>query len=183
MRYELKVNRAELAEGLNRLRKLAKPKTNMEAVLSFEKGMFLMYLNGVTIQATAEGELPGLIRITGTRAINLSKILPTDNPLLIALEDERVSIGSLTIPCTWVNAEPHPVQLSIDPPLTELLGAKLKYTEQEIFTSGLSNPVNDAEAQRKRLIRRAANVLEPLGVRLADVEQLVDSTLRRINNL
>lgn len=184
MRHELEVNRAELVEGLEKLRKLVKkPKPHMEAVFSFEEGNLVVFLNGVSIFASAEGSLPGMARISGIRAISLSKAIPTDDPLTVALEEGRLSFGSLSIPCTWHDVEPNPIQLPIDPPLTVMLGVRMKYSEDEIFKSGLSKPVGEAEAQRNMLIRRAANALEPLGVHISDVERLVDDTLRRINNL
>jgi hypothetical protein len=155
----------------------------MDAVLSYENGMLEICLNGHTIQATAEGSLPGLTRISGIRTINLSKVLPTDDPLIIAFDGERLYMGSFSIPCVWHNVEANPIQLPIDPSLTTLLGLRLQYKEDEIFTSGFSQLVNEAEGKRKMLVRRAANVLEPLGVRLEDVERLVDEAVRRANHL
>jgi hypothetical protein len=184
MRYELKVNRSELANGLETLRKLVKkPKPNMEAVFSFEDGLLEVYLNGFTVQAHAEGELPGLTRIPGVKAINLSKVLPTDDPLIIALEEERFYIGSLSIPCYWDNVRPRPIEIPNDAPLTTLLGVRLQYSHDDIFASGLLKPVNEAVNKRKMLVKRAANILEPLGVSLEEVERLVDDAVKRANHL
>jgi hypothetical protein len=184
MRYELKVNRSELFEGLEVLRKTVKKlKQNVDAVLTYRNGMLEVYLNGVEVKASAEGSLPGMTRIPSTQAIKLSKVLPNDDPLTIALEGERLYIGSMSLPCIWHNAEPNPIELEIDPPITTLLGVKMKYSEDDIFKSGLSKAVSEAEAQRIMLTRRAANVLEPLGVRQADLERLIEETLRRINKV
>jgi len=51
MRHELRVNRAELADGLTRLRKALKRKATLEAVLTFEKGFFVVFLHGISIEA------------------------------------------------------------------------------------------------------------------------------------
>lgn len=181
MRYELKVIRKELLDGLILLRKTAKPKKNMQAVFSFEKGNFVVFVNGVSIEASAEGEFPGLIRIPAPQAITLSKLLPPEDPLTVAHDEQRLYIGTFSMPCTWHNVAAHPVQLPIDAPLPTLLGLRLKYTHEEIFQSGYSNPLSEAEHKRGMLITKAANALEPLGVKRADVEKLVDETVNRIN--
>jgi hypothetical protein len=183
MRYELKVNRAELISGLNLLRKTAKPKKNMEAVLSFEKGNFVVFVNGVSIEASAEGEFPGLARIPAAQAITLSKVLPPEDPLTIAHDEKELYIGTFSMPCAWSNVDPHPIQLPIDAPLPLLLGLRLKYTDQQVFQSGYSNPLGEAERKRKLLITKASNALEPLGVKRADVEKLVDEAVRIVNKL
>jgi hypothetical protein len=183
MRHELKVNRSELLDGLIRLKKAAKPKKNMEAVLSFERGNFVVFINGVSIDASASGEFPGLVRIDASKAINLAKALPSEDPLTIAHDEERLYIGTFSLGCTWHNVQLHPVQLPIDPPLPLLLGLRLKHSNQEIFQSGYSNPVGEAEHKARMLITKAANALEPLGVKRADIEKLVDDAVRAANNV
>ena len=183
MRHELRVNREQLVSGLNTLRKAAKPKKNMEAVLSFEKGNFVVYVNGVSIDSSAEGEFPGLVRIPAPQAITLAKVLPPEDPLTVAHDEKRLYIGTFSMPCVWHNVDPHPVQLPIDAPLPVLLGLRLNHTDEEIFQSGYSNPLGEAEHKRKMLITRAANALEPLGVKRAEVEGLVDEAVKRINKV
>jgi hypothetical protein len=73
--------------------------------------------------------------------------------------------------------------LPIDASLPLLLGLRLKHTDEEIFQSGHSNPVGEAEQKRKMLITKAANALEPLGVKRADIEKLVDEAVKRINRI
>lgn len=181
MRHELKVNRKDMIDGVNRLRKAAKPKKTMEAVLSFDGGDFVVFVNGVSINASASGSFPGLVRIPATKFINLSQFLPAEDPLPIGHDGERLYIGTLSIPCTWHNVQGHAVQLPIDASLPLLLGLRLKYSDQEIFQSGYSNLLGEAEYKAKLLITKAANVLEPLGIERADVETLVDQSVKRLN--
>jgi len=181
MRHEIKVNRKELLDGLIRLKKAAKPRKHMEAVLSFEKGNFVVFINGVSVEASATGEFPGLVRIDATKAINLAKVLPPDDPLTIAHDEERIYFGTFSLGCTWHNVQAHPVQLPIDAPLPLLLGLRLKYSDQEIFQSGYSNPLGEAEHKAKMLITKAANALEPLGVKRGDVEKLVGEAVKQAN--
>lgn len=181
MRYELKVNRKELIDGLNFLRKVAKPKESMKVLLSCEEGNFVVCVNGVSIDAEASGEFPGFVHISAAQAINLSRVLPPEDPLTIALDGDRLFIGSLSITCVWDDVEPNLIQLPINASLPTVLGLKLKYTEQEISQSGLSNLLSEAEEKQKLLILKAAKVLESLGVARGDVERLVDETVRKFN--
>jgi len=183
MRYELRVNRSDLAASLNMLRKTVKRKTKLDAVFTFEKGMLVVFLDGVAVETPAEGEFPGMVRIPGIKALTLFQVLPAEDPLTIAHDGERLYIGSFSMPCIWHNVEPNPIQLPIDAPLPVLLGLRLKYSDQEIFQSGLSNPLSEAERKRKLLTTKAANNLEPLGVTRAEVEKLVEQAVRSINKL
>jgi len=64
-----------------------------------------------------------------------------------------------------------------------LLGLKLKYTDEQIFQSGYSNPLGEAEHKRKMLITKGANALQPFGVARVNVEKLVDETVKHLNNI
>ena len=99
MRYELNVNRIELVEGLKKLSKLVKRKTKGDAILSLDNGVFVVSLDGISVESPAEGEFPGLVRIPGVMALTLSKILPADDPLLVAHDQQRLHIGTFSIPC------------------------------------------------------------------------------------
>jgi hypothetical protein len=181
MRHELKVNRAELADGLRTIRKSVKRKTMMDAVFSFEKGNLVVFLDGVQIEATAEGVFPGMVRIPGIKALSLSDLLPDEDPLRIAHDGERLYLGTFSMPCTWHNVEPNTIQLPMDAPFTVLLGLPLKYTDQEIFQSGLSKPLQQAQARRKLLTTKAVNLLAEFGVSRIEVEKLVEETIKRLN--
>jgi hypothetical protein len=181
MRHELQVNRAELVEGLTNLRKAVK-RTVMDAVFTYEKDKLIVFLDGVQIEAAAVGKFPGMVRIPGTKALSLSQVLPKDDPLTIAHDEQRLFIGTFSMPCTWHDVEPKPIQLPMDAPLPVLLGLPLKYSDQGVFQSGLANPLAEAIRKRKMLVTKAANALEPLGVKRGEVEKLVDEVVRQINN-
>jgi hypothetical protein len=99
MVFELKVNRAELIDGLAMLRKLAKPKKNSQAFLSYDQGNLVIDVGGTTVRTGAEGAWPGKITIGGKTLVDLAKLLPPDDPLSIRAEDYRLYFGSFSIPC------------------------------------------------------------------------------------
>lgn len=159
MRHELRVSRAELAEGLTRLRKTLKRKATLEADLTFEKGAFVFFLHKISMEAIAEGEFAGMVRIGRTQVLNLAQALLTPDPL--TQDESRLFIETLSMPCTWHNVEPNPIQLPMDAPLPVLFSMPLKYSDQEIVQSSLSNPLSETVRKRKMLITKAANALEP----------------------
>ena len=183
MKHELLVNRADLIDGLKKLGKLVKRKTKAEALLSFEKGMLVVSLDGISIESSAEGAFPGFVRIPGAKALTLSKILPPEDPLTVAHDQQRLYVGTFSMPCAWLEGEPKPIQVPTDAPVTHLLALKLKYSDEQISQSGLGSAVGSAQATRGKLERQAALILEPLGVNLSDVRTLVESCLRHASGL
>lgn len=181
MSYTLHVNQGELLEGLKQITKLVKKKKIGQGVITNENGKLVVYLEGISIEASAEGALPGMVRVDGTVIQKLSKVLPHDNPLTIQLDGEHLFIGSFSIPCHWANVEPNPVQIPMDASLTDILGLELRHSNDEIFKSSLSNKLSDALSERNKLISWAANKLAPLGVTTTDIEELVDKAVRRAN--
>ena len=181
VRHEVKVNRKELLDGLVLLRKTAKPKNNMEALISFEKGTFIVFINGVSVEASASGEFPGLVRIPAIKATELSKVLPSEDPLTIAHDQQRLFIGSFSMSCSWHNVEPIPIQLPMNPPFTVLLGLPMKYSTEQIFQSGLTRSHDEAERRRKMLTTKAFNLLREFEVSRTEVEELVAKAIRRAN--
>src|SRR3954465_6751601 len=99
MRNELRVNRAELVEGLKKISKLVKRRTKGEALFSFEKGSLIVSLDGISIEAPAQGEFRGLVRVPGPKVLTLNKILPTEDPLRIGHDGERLYVGTFSMPC------------------------------------------------------------------------------------
>lgn len=179
MKYELRVNRTDLVDGLTKFRKLVKRKTKNDALLSFDGGVFVVSLEGISIESRAEGQFPGLVRIPGVKALTLSKILPAEDLLTFAHDEQRLYVGTFSMPCTWMEGTPKVIQVPADAPLTHLLGLKLNCSDEEISKSGLASAVGNAEVTRRNLERQAAHTLEPLGVNLSDVGTLVEHCLRR----
>lgn len=183
MRYDLRVNRPELVESLKRLSKLVKRKTKSDALLSVANGMLVVSLDGISIETSAEGKFPGLVRIPGAKALTLSKILPSEDPLTIGHDRQRFYVGTFSMPCAWLKGEPKPIQVPTDAPLTHLLGLKLKHSDEQISKSGLGSAVAAAQSTRMKLERQAAHILEPLGVNLTDIRTLVENCLRHSSGL
>lgn len=161
MKYELRVNRADLVQGLTKLAKLVKRKTKSDALLNLDHGMLVVSLDGISIESPAKGKFPGLVRIPGVKALTLFKILPTEDPLTVAHDRERLYLGTFSVPCVWFAGEPKLVNVPADAPIVHLLSLSLQYSAEEISKSGLSQAVSTARAKRMRLERQARHLLEP----------------------
>src|SRR5690349_18341173 len=98
MRYELLVDRKQLRDGLALLRKAAKPKKNMEAVFSFHNGNLIIFVNGVSVEAAAEGTFPGRVCIPAINIIKLADLARMENHLTVAHDKKRLYIGISSIP-------------------------------------------------------------------------------------
>jgi hypothetical protein len=178
MKNDLRVERADLIDALKKLKKLVKRKTPAQAFLSFEKGMLVVSLDGISIECSAEGQFPGIVRIPGVKALTLSEVLPLEDPLTIGHDKQRLYIGPFSMSCGWLEGKPEPIQVPTDAPIRHMLALRLKYSEEQILKSGLSGAVHNARAVRTKLEHQAAYVLEPLGVTLSDIQTLVENCLR-----
>lgn len=183
MRYELIVDRKQLLDGLTLLRKAAKPKQNMEAVFTFHDGNLNILANGVSVEAAAEGTFPGRVCIPAVQIIKLAELARMENRLAVAHDKKRLYVGIISIPCTWHDAKPKPIQLPMDAPATVLLALPLRYTQQQILQSGLSKRLAEAQLHRDQLITKALNFLQELGVAQIDIEELVTKSIKRMNDL
>jgi hypothetical protein len=178
----LTVNRRELLEGLKKISKLVKKKGIGKGVLFFQDGALVVSLDGALIKASAEGDLPGFVRIGGLAVLSLTEALPPDDPLPIRVEGGRLFISKLSLPCE-VDEPTRAIQIPMDAPLSTLLGLEYIYSDKEILRSGFAEKMNVARGQKTNLIRWASNKLAVLGVKREDIEELVDKALRRVNGI
>lgn len=189
MSLRLTVNRAELLEGLKQLSKLVKKKSVGQGTLTYDQGSLIIELGGISIEAAAEGEFPGLVRISGALLLKLAGILPEDDSVVFQTEGDRLSIGSFSLPIQIEEAqrpagtEKNHIPQVIEAPLYFLLGLEYKYSDAAIVRSGYWEKVNQARGEKERLIQAVAHKLAPLGVTKTDVSEMVETALRRINGI
>lgn len=179
----LKVDRYQLSQALKNLSKFAKPKQQTEAIVAFDGDAMTIDLAGMTVRASAEGTWSGEARVNVWFLLGIATGLPPGETLSISVEDGKLRIsGSSTgfsAPCTWQEAGSNVIRLPMNPTFPMVLALRLSRTESEIARSGLKETVEAAEKRRDRLIAQAAMVLEPLGVRPADLRRVVDEAIAR----
>lgn len=189
MLHNLRVNRGELLDGLKQLSRLVKKKGVGQGSLTYEQGVLVIDLGGVSFEAAAEGDFPRRVRISGLALLKLANVLPDDDPVILKIEDDRLFIGSLSLPIQHTEEEqpggkdeehiPH----LIETPLYFLLGLEYRYSDDAIIRSGYWEKVNEARGEKERLIQAASYKLSPLGVTKTDVAEMVEKAIRRINGI
>ena len=151
-----------------------------EAVLRFAGGVLVIEISGTQADVPAEGEWPGRARVNGAWLLNAWRTLPAKGPLALGFEDLLLSIGAIRVKAIWQDLAPSTsIELPVNATPTDLLRAWLAFSEAEIASCGLTPRVEAALAARRRAEMRALDALESMGVRIEDVEEIVDRGLRR----
>ena len=180
MTFSVSVPRPEFQRALKTLAKFVKPKYASEAVLSLSEGMLVIDLPGGTTLVPAGGAWPGTVRVSGQFLLLLSKAVPSDDPVPVSVQEGRLRIAGMSVPCTVEeDAQRSIIDLPLDAPLLAILHVRQVHSNDEIARSGLTALVRQAEERRDKLIVRAAAVLEPLAVEGDDLRGLVEACLRR----
>jgi len=80
--------------------------------------------------------------------------------------------------CNWEISDRPPIQLPMNPTLRDLAQIAVSYSSDEIERAGAGVPVAEAKEKTDALIRKASEVLEPLGATAEDVQALVVAKLK-----
>jgi hypothetical protein len=189
MSLRLTVNRAELLEGLKQLSKLVKKKGVGQGTLKYEQGSLVIDVGGISIEAAAEGEFPGLVRMSGASLLKLAGVLPDNDQVVFQAEGDRLSIDTFSLPIQIedvqgsAGADSEHIPYVMEAPLYFLLGLEYKYSDVAVLRAGYWEKVNQARGEKARLIQAVAHRLAPLGVTKTDVAEMVEKALRRINGI
>lgn len=177
----LQVNCIELAQALKILRKFIKFNSREEAIISFEDGTLMIGAVGMRVTASAKGIWPGQARVASSYILHIAKSLPATDPLPLRVEEGRMHIANYSVPCIWQDVGTNVIQLPMDPPLATVLGVRLRYTDDEIAQSGLTEVVRVAEERRDALIAKAVNILSVLGIQPVDLRRIIDERLKEVD--
>lgn len=151
-----------------------------EVVLRHAGGVLVIEVSGTRAELDAEGEWPGRARVDGTWLLGAWRALPEKGPLALGFDDMRLSIGAIRVKAIWQDLAPSTsIELPVNATPADLLRAWLAFSESEIASCGLTPRVESALAARRRAEVRALDALESMGVRIEDIEEIVDRGLRR----
>jgi len=145
------IARDEWTIGLQPLIRLGRKKVLADAVLSARRGFLHVNIANVSVRLPATGIWSGQVLVAAKTIIAAAAAPPAGDPIEIIARAGRLQIGSLTAPCVVETDGSDGVALD---------------------TAGLDGPVHKAN---RAIVKKAAKLLEPLGVTEADVERLVDS--------
>lgn len=176
----LKVRRPDLERALRNLAKFAKAnQRRAEAVITFSKGQLTIAIPGMQVEIGAEGILLSRVRVPVRWLIGLSRTLSQEDPIIVNVERDYLSIGEAVVLCTRDHIEHGLVKLPLNAALIDILRVGQMLDREEIERSGLTAFVAGAEARRDRLLERAAELLAPLGVTREVLSELVGECVKR----
>lgn len=176
-KHVLQVDRQEFLDGL-RLTKRCK--SLGAGVVSFADGMLKVQFREFHFKARASGCWYGEATIPATFFKTLAKSPPYgENPLQIVYEQGNVTIGKADTNCKWKAVTPRTIELRANASLAEILTLSIRHSPEHIAESGLTETVAWAIQRRDELLAKAAAILEPLGIRQADLRGWLAASLEQ----
>jgi len=160
------VDNQELKDATRIFTKLGKVRKNYfsETVFDFSKDKIEITFNGVTAEVKAQGTGKGRVRIKSGFMRYLNSGVKDQEEIKIWVEDSFIHIGSLALECDWDDISPKMIELSMDPPLGEVLLLRSQYTDDEIIASGFKPVLDQAEEDFSSIIEKVIKTLRPLHI-------------------
>jgi hypothetical protein len=179
---ELTVSRSELEPAFALLRKLCKPRSSEQAVLSFDGACLHIELGGMAVAPAAIGQWSGQARVTGKFVLALAKVLPEGDPVKFSVDGDRLRVGTSVAKCAWKVGWNRTISLPEQPSHLQVLSLPVQHELFEIEASGYSGMLSESQAWREEKISDALKMLRDLGVTREDIEAVVDQAIARIHS-
>ena len=174
----LHIDRTSLLHELKSWFKIARPKKTEQVLLSFDGELLHMDMSRARVKVPAHGSWAGQVRVAVLFLVSIVKFPPSGDPIILRVEDGRLLVGTTSYPCEWQATAKSLIQLPIDVNTPLLLALKLRYTADQIRTSGLKAVVDEAEEKCNRNVNTAMKALAKYGIKPADLRALIDKALR-----
>jgi hypothetical protein len=178
----VEVDQNQLAEGVRLLARHVKPRKSAKALVRKDAGDLVIEIGGGEIRSAANGRWEGRARLNGLLLLNAAKGHSTKESITIRVESGRLSISGSSIPCEWESTTAPTVLIPIGATLFDVLVAGGNNSDEALERSGHLETVQDARKKRKRLVRKAVKILQPLKVTENDIDALVDQQLSAVTS-
>ena len=178
MDYRLSVDRRHVLQGLKlRKKTVRKVQRTDGAILSFDGSFLAVEGNHATFVADAIGAWPGNAIVPATLVDALAAAPPEDDPITVSCDGVYLRFGPLKLACKSQPVSAIVLERAPQPEWIEALALKYALPRARINAEGRGSEVDAAERKLRKLVRRIAKSLGPMGVSLADVEMLVERRL------
>jgi len=139
---------------------------------------------GVSVSASAEVKSAGCARLPYPvfEALFRRPKRLAQGSLTIHIEDGKVEAGRLALNNPGITIRPlggRCADLPIDAPLWEVLALSFEVEPEKLVDSGLWARVEAAQEEAAELIDRAAEILEPLAIDAAMLEDFIQDRIKR----
>lgn len=180
MSFSVQIKREDFINALEEISGNIHPGEPSEAYFLFEDGQLVIELsNGKSVKIPAEGEWPGEAAVQDMFLLGLARYCPQDDPVPITVQDERLYISGASSLCRSYRQRGFTIDLPREASLAEVLTTELEHTQDEIQQSGLAERMAKAINKRDRIIKNAADILEPLKVDEEDLKRFVSENLKK----
>ena len=179
------VDNQELKDATRIFTKLGKGRKNYfsETVFDFSKDKIEITFNGVTAEVKAQGTGKGRVRIKSGFMRYLNSGVKDQEEIKIWVEDNFIHLGTLALGCDWNDISPSIIELSMDPPLGEVLLLRSQYTSEEIVASGFKPILDQAEGDFEYIIEKAIKILQPLHISSESLSNFIMSQMIKLFRL
>jgi len=171
------IKREDFLVMLKPLKRFARKKAE-DAVLYMEGSDFYISLIGIKSGASATGKWTGEVRVPARLIWGIAMEPPAGDPIRIEVRDGRLHVGTLSVSCIEQKDWKSPVDLPIDTEFLKMLRLRFLYPPERLDQAGLIRPVVQVHEKARKIIARAAKILEPLNISEPDLRQFVMERLR-----
>jgi hypothetical protein len=184
MDAELTLPGDQWLDALKRLRKLTNVGRSAASDLVFE-------FDGADLKLTSSGVSVGLSGMGAGAGRAIVALKALDGLLLhargypgseihLTVEDGRLHVETLALSCRWESTAESVIRLPLSNiTLLDILHLRNNHSWEAITASGLDRQVVDAEKRKATLIARAAEILDPLGVSVQDLNRFVTEEIKK----
>jgi len=175
----VRVRRREFEQALRGLAKISRFNQSSEAVIGFADGDLEVTVGGATVRVSAQGTWPGEAVMDAALLMGVGRLLPTGDPLTLAVEETTFSIQRWRAPCRWQVPEIAAIEVPMNASRLDYLRLGLVHTLDQLDRSGIRPEYDKAVEHRDGDITAAHNYLREYGVTHEEVRKLVESALMR----
>lgn len=173
----LEVQRDELTQALRTLRRVMKPTSHKELVLTLENKQLVIACVGASTAINASGRWAGSVTVSSQSLLPLGRLPSDSDPIRLEVRDGRLRIGKLSVPCKWNESKDPQIELPLNPPLPLLLSLARAYSASEIANQGgdVAKLIDSATRRANQIITDVHRSLAPFGIPKDAVTEFVQT--------
>ena len=180
MSAKYQVDNQELKDAIKTFTKLGRRKSAYvsETVVEFLVDKIEITFDGMTVEVKARGKGKGRARIKSGFMRYLNSGIKDQEDIKMWVEDNFFHVGTLALECDWNDISPGIIELSVDPPLGEVLLLSSQHTPEEIAASGFKTILDQAEEDYKDIVEKTTKILQPLHISSESLEDFIMNQLK-----
>lgn len=174
----LTIPQTGMQEVYHHLKVFVRRKRTGKVVVTFDGKCAHFATPEMDIGAPAEGNWPGQASVAMAAIMAIATNPPAQDPLIIRVADGYMHFGqTFSCQCTWRPSNEPLIRLPINYDDGTLMAVPLKYTAEDITTSGLTEHVNKARSRLKGRLKTAVRALAPYHISEESLRAFVDKSL------